>query len=906
MAEENTTGSNQGSTSAGTATLEGPSALAQTPEKPITGSSGGPVDSGGDQAEKSERQDIKGSPGGPAVAEKDVKDKDNDKNKRENKKFNDDEKTLTAIGWQQVSNRSASLEEFFQKAKEKKLDDVQSKLSGVRAGAKKFLGDPTRQLTDPKDERELFQFDTKIIEDWAGKLESDRFILMRCPDELVVYSAAFAIARAPQFNLFEKRELPFGSEAKIQTDVSLEYLCHPQIGSAHTKTLIVVFAYLSDSDSFLQSLPTSPDRVSYFYKLLALNRKVLVVTTPGRLRVAQPQRSMAYTEVDFLPSRLRKRFPDAWKDVEQDLLKQFTKGLWGPKGDVEEFYYRVQVLLEDGSLEAEIRLRNQYVNDANPVTAFHTRQEGPLGEILRDDTPLENAVAFVATYFKRLPAEEFQKVLLKLLGEQSIEITVPGASPGTETMRPKLLRQIWTERRQAILKACNLRPMGSTPPIIEFNPMEIRDRLERDFESHFVFLWEDMYRGVEGTGLLFDSKESVSDAVIRLTARRVKNNLDGYGEEFLSGLILFANGPPKHAVASLDSMRDVLTGLSGSRRHHVISRLGTLLNFLVEEGCDAVVDRGMKALLDAQCQAEALQLLQRLADSRYLEKKIFLLRRIFNESEEKIREAAYRLLFEWALQGGSGSASLLKNVYAWCDGGISPSSHVALQLLVHLCEWGITPSSVEESHPLASALLAADAETRSALISWLLGLETGPGDWQEMEWRVGTALLAFLWIMPRPIPDDFFTSNRFLCACIQITWSVALENVLQERLADLQAGEVCDSFRALAVMDCALALAVDGTTANAPAALQQLAEAVAKMETRKRASVLAHCDAVGQALNECIEMSGDVIGLFGDGATIQAAKTMKERWKTIRYQVRDFRNRVRQSTATAKPARGGN
>jgi hypothetical protein len=394
--------------------------------------------------------------------------------------------------------------------------------------------------------------------------------------------------------------------------------------------------------------------------------------------------------------------------------------------------------------------------------------------------------------------------------------------------------------------------------------------------------------------------------VIRLITRRVKNNLDSYGEEFLPGLILSVDGPSKHADASLERMKELLSGLSGSRRQHIISQLGTLLNFLLEENCDVVVDRGMKALMDAKCHTEALQLLPRLADSRCMEKKMFILRRLFDEGDERIRGDAYRLLFEWALQNGSNSALLLKNVNAWGDGGISQSAHTALQLLVHLCEWGITPSSVEENHPLSSTLLSADPETRSALIGWLLSLETGLGDWQKTEWKVGTALLAFLWIMPRPIPEDFFATHHFLCACVQITWSVAFENRLKERLTDLQAVGQRDSFRALAVIDCAVALAADTAAENNLAVLQHLAEAVAKMEPPKRASILAHCDAVGPALSECIEMASDVISLKEDRATIQAAKTMKERWKTINYRLRDFRNRVRESNAMAKSAGGGN
>lgn len=911
MSEENTSVISPESTNTGPTVTDKAGELPDQAQSPETPGSGAPEgQSGPPEIEKQAKKDA-AVPPGSGSDDKDAKSGYKGLTIKEEKNRRDQEQTpspSSPIEPRRNPGRSLS-KELAQKAKGTSLEEFENKLFQVRSSdSKKFVGNPTRRLIDPRNEGELLQFDATTVEGWVSKLESERFIVMRCPDEFVVYSAAFAAARSPQFNSFAKLELPFGSEAKI-SDVTLDYLCHPQIGSAveigaASGTVIVVFAYLADSDFFLQSLPTSPDRISYFHKALGSNKKILVVTTPGRLRIAQPNRSVSHIDVDFLPSLLRKHFPDTWNVLEQDLLQQFSKGLWGPKGDIEEFYYRVQIFLKNGTLEAEVQLRNQYVNRADPATAFQTRTAGPPAEVLRDDTPLENTVTFVATYFKRLSAADFQTVLLKLLGEQNVEITLPGPNPGAEIIRPKLLRQIWTERRQTVLTSCSLRPTG-LPPVVEFNPIEIRDRLERDFESQFVFLWEDMYRGVESSGLLFDEKESVSDAVMRLTARRFKNNPDAQSDEFLARLILSAGNSAKHAEVGLERMREVFSGLNGSRRQHVMNRLGTLFNFLLEEKCDAVVDRQMKALLDAQCQGEALQLLPRLANSQYLEKKLFVLRRILNEGGESFREAGYRLLLEWALQGGWNSAALLKNVYAWCDGELSPSCHAAMQLLVHVSQWGMTPSSIGETHILASAFLAADPETRSVLIPWLLSLETGPGDWQQAEWKLGTALLAFLWIMPRPIPDDFLTSNHFLCACIQITWSIAFENFLQERLSDLQAQEQRDSFRALAVMDCAVALGADSATENASAVLHQIAESVAKMDPQKRASILAHCDAVAQALNECIEMASDVIGFLGDRKTIQAAKVMRERWTTITYRVRDLRNRVRQSSASARSARGG-
>src|SRR6185312_12359265 len=154
-------------------------------------------------------------------------------------------------------------------------------------------------------------------------------------------------------------------------------------------------------------------------------------------------------------------------DLQRDLEKQFAKGLWGP--DEEEFHQRFRTFLDCGELKSAVDLRNGYMSEADPASAFHTRQDAGSADILRDDMPLENAVAFVATFFRRLPADDFQRVLLKLLGERTVE-ALPA---GTHDPRQRKLRELWSERRQAILKNCRLRMLGAKPPTVQFETEDL-------------------------------------------------------------------------------------------------------------------------------------------------------------------------------------------------------------------------------------------------------------------------------------------------------------------------------------------------------------------------------------------------------------------------------------------------
>ncbi len=801
-----------------------------------------------------------------------------------------------------ASGRRLSSSELQAKAKDANFDEVQKVRAKFRAtGAKPFWGDPTRPLTPISGSLERLEFDEGTVANWTSKLDRHRMLLLRCPDDEVLYFAAHAISDAPQFHSYQVRELTFGNLAKFETDVSFEYLCDSRIGEHHKMNLILVFAYSADSEFFLQSLPESPDQISFAHRLLDDSRKIVVVTTPSRLQTAGFKKPTDewVVSVNFLSCRLRQRFPGAWQTLEHNLEQQFRKGLWG-KEDEEEFCQRVNERLQDGSLLVEVERRG------NPPDALHANRPTLSEEMLGDDKPLENTVAFVATYFKRLPADDFQRVLLKLLGERTLEINIVSSSPGPETTRLKLLRQIWIERRQTILKSCKLRL--NKAKLIEFDQAEVCDVLEEEFESQFVFLFDDLCRIVETTGLLFDQKNNVSEAVMRLITRRIRNNLQGYGEEFLPALVVGADESPKLTEATPENMRAVLSRLPDSRRHHVLNRMASLFNLLLTHESGAAVDRAMKLLLDMGCHSEVLQLLGRVGHPAYREKRVSVVKRILNEGNNELREAVYQLLFRWALQGGSASAALLKNIYSWCDGGNTPSYGDAMQFLVHLCEWAVMEGGPSEGHPLASALTVADAETTSALTKWLFSLEAGPEQWQTPEWKVSTAMLTFLWIMPRPLSNDFLVNNRFLCACVQITWSLAFEDALMQRLADLQHDEVRrDSFRALAVMDCAVAMAGTPGAIGDPSPLRSLAEAVVAMERKTRASILAHCDAVIQSLNECISVASEVTTHFAEGReSVMATNGMKKRWRTIGDGLKEFRSRIRQSSLLTKSARGGN
>jgi hypothetical protein len=656
--------------------------------------------------------------------------------------------------------------------------------------------------------------------------------------------------------------------------------------------------------------------------------RIIVLVTPESLRAAKLpvpfDEDYAVPPVDFLPPLLNAKFPQTAGQLIHDLRQQFEKKLWGDND--EEFHKTVRSFLRGGQLEAEVESRRQFMDQRDPKAALMLRQSELSRDMLGDDTPLENTVIFVATYFEELSAHDFRRVLLALLGDRAVEVPVakpapdPSAPPNSTPVaqiQSKPLREIWNKERSNILQKCRLRVLEGNPAVVSFEPADLRKVVKKRFESEFFFVFDELCDRVMTACLLFDDKERVSECVVRLLASRIKNDPSGYGQTFLSAVI-FPLCPDLDArqQGTPESLRTALNRLSDERRYDLLNRLANLLNALVEDQAFAPVEGLLKTFIDLGRHDDALQLLRRIIHPSFLSRRVEVLKRIVNEGSAEIRDKVARHLTHWAKKAGSRIVLLLQALHQWSDGSNRPSAAVAAEFFAQFCASCVLPPATWKDQQIATALSMAEPEAFQEIACWLLspdGMPPGDREVEEsLEWLLDVGLdpeelryipaliTTFLWIMPRGSGDNdvLFTilNNAALSEAILLWWFSSYEQGLTAALPGLAPPHIyASTLRSTLVADCAIALRSQSGPQDYEA-LNRLAAAVARLERNERTTLLAHWAAMASALADCLTIPR--APRFAVQAESRAArKQLIERWTAMRSGLIDFRARVLSAVA---------
>jgi hypothetical protein len=665
-------------------------------------------------------------------------------------------------------------------------------------------------------------------------------------------------------------------------------------------------------------------------KLKRDSLRILFLTTPERLKEAGLtipfDEDYAVPPVDFLPPLLNAKFPQPTADqLIHDLRQQFVKKLWGDTED--EFHKTLRVLLRsEKRLEAEVENRRQFMNQRDPKGALLLQQSELSRDLLADDTPLENTVIFVATYFEELPAHDFRRVLLALLGDRTVDVPVvrpapdPSAQPNSTPLastQSKSLRELWNKEQNGILKKCRLRVLEGSPAVVSFEPADLRKVVQKRFESEFFFVFDELCDRVLTASLLFDHQERVSECVVRLIAGRIKNDPSGYGQTFLRSLVLplYPDWNARQKMA--EDLRAALNGLSDERRYDLLNRLASLLNVLVEDQVFAPVEGMLKTFIDLGRHDDALQLLRRIIHPSFLSRRVEVLKRIVNEGSAEIRDKTARHLTHWAQKAGSRIVPLLQAVHQWCDRSNRPSAAVAAEFFAQFSASCVLPPATWKDQQIATALSLAEPEAFQDIASWLLSLGSVSWDYREveesLEWLLHAGLspeelryipaliTTYLWIMPRASGSNnvFFTilSNAPLSEAILLWWFSSYEQALTAALPGLAPPHIyASTLRATLIADCAIALPSQSNGPQDHAVLDRLAAAMARLERSERTTLLAHWAAMASALSDCLTIPRSP--RFALQAEISVArKQLIDRWTAMRSGLIDFRARVLSAVA---------
>jgi hypothetical protein len=812
---------------------------------------------------------------------------------------------------------------------DKEQSEIIQKTKSVWVGHSKLQIMAT-EFNDPTEPLNECEFPVPLgseVHEWVRELTERKILLLQCVDENVLISAAHEIAKADIFKSWECRALKFGSWKKRpqDPDPAMKDLFDDRMTKRGSR-LIVVFGHRRGSEDFLKELPQR-DEITDMRKLNESLRIVLLATPKRLLAAGLPvpfDEDYAVPPVDFLPPLLNAKFPQTASQLIHDLRQQFEKHLWGDTD--EEFHKTLRSFLRGGQLEAEIENRRQFMEQRDPKAALMLSQSELSRDMLGDDTPLENTVIFVATYFEELPAHDFRRVLLALLGDRTIEVPVarpapdPSAPPNSTPLaltQSKSLREIWNKEQSAILKKCRLRVLEGNPAVVGFEPADLRKVVKKRFESEFFFVFDELCERVMAACLLFDDKERVSECVVRLLAGGIKNDPSGYGQTFL-GAVIFPLCPDldAHQQGTPERLRTALNRLSDERRYDLLNRLANLLNALVEDQAFAPVEGVLKTFIDLGRHDDALQLLRRIIHPSFLSRRVEILKRIVNEGSAEIRDKVARHLTHWAKKAGSRIVLMLQALHQWSDGSNRPSSAVAAEFFAQFCASCVLPPATWKDQQIAMALSVAEPEAFHEIASWLLSPDGMSSDDREveesLEWLLNVGLdpeelhyipaliTTFLWIMPRGSGDDdvLFTilSNAALSESILVWWFGSYEQALTAALPGLAPPHIyASTLRATLVADCAIALRGQSSGPQDHKVLDRMAAAVARLERNERITLLAHWAAMASALANCLVIPRSP--RFAVQESSAARKQLIERWTAMRTGLIDFRARVLSAVA---------
>lgn len=721
-------------------------------------------------------------------------------------------------------------------------------------GARSFK-DPTRELSPAVES--LLSFEAAIVEQWRTKLQQRPFLLLTSEVEPLLYSAAHALkAVVPGW---APRELMFGTHGQLGSSLPiLDSFRRPDFGGERLDAegfLIFAFAYQSGSDVFLNDLPLSNDVVARWVHALGGSRAVVALATPQCVHAARRPRllEMSYAvHLDFVGPCVREHRADASADLLDEVRRQCRLRLWG-SNDTESFA-RLSSALQNGSFDAECdarRARRSLVPGAStcspnePLELFK----------LTDDTPIEAAVLFVATHFKRLRVAEFTDLVSALL-EGTAE-PQPASAPGPSNavaaapvVPPRLLRDVWMQQRKRTMERCRVRTQIGQPPTVGFEDPLLREPMRQSFATDDYPFFDDLCRRMDRAGWIFHPSESVRDDAVGLTSKRIQDDPAGYGRHCIAALQASVVERATAAGASADPW--AFAAWPEVERRTTLDGLSALLTRLIEDGASAAASALLTAFLDRHRHEELLLLLPRVEPIAFTAERLAAYRRLVDEGAADVRAAAARSLRRLLSGGGARSATAFAGLRAWDDGSVAPHREVALMLLRDLMTAALSARETPVVHPIVSALVASEPADASALIAWIAKQESGDHLQDLPGLKFGVILfLAYLWILPRPRPDEALEEGSPVWMELQGEWLGDFISTASTLAPPGDATPFHDTLAAMALVDCVATMQASDASLDADsrdALVNAIRRIAAALSSARRRGMHAQWRALDHAL----------------------------------------------------------
>ncbi len=489
-----------------------------------------------------------------------------------------------------------------------KAEKVISDETAVRQGKEKWASSSFNDFEEytPANNNKL-KLEPDQIECWTKRLKSERVLLLQSEDWQVLRAAADALFDLPELGgrarWAKASETTFGAWLNPSPK-------HEQSLNPSSKQLLIVQAYEDQALSYLNSLPEDPTDVQKLLK--EQEKRVLILTKPKDL--AETKRFFNYAEkiIPYEEVHLKLKFPEQYKQLARDIRQLKEEKHWG-QDELSSLSYIMQFLRED-CIEEEIRRRSDASWNLGREKLSH----------IQDQAPLENTVKFVAAYFCSLSdkdpfsPQDFNRVVSKLLGNQTIEIKMSSDAPDNKSNIMVLKRRLlddWNDRQQKIIHDCGLKSQSTPEGInVVFRQPDDRDALRKDFQSIFYWTFDDLYRRSLSAGLLFDDSRMVRQGMIDAILSRSEAEVQTFRKSILPEVLAFF-----HPVSDISApLADTLQRLSTQNTRAMRDGLFELLEKLIfasprgsEEGA-SLAFQILSDLLLHKCPEDAWRLTNRL------------------------------------------------------------------------------------------------------------------------------------------------------------------------------------------------------------------------------------------------------------------------------------------------------
>jgi hypothetical protein len=208
-------------------------------------------------------------------------------------------------------------------------------------------------------------------------------------------------------------------------------------------------------------------------------------------------------------------------------------------------------------LQKELETRQQIAQSEQDDTSTEIEQIS-LKSFFSEETPIENAMLYAATFFPKLSAIDFQSIVSSLLKGQLIEIkntrqetANDGTQKTVEIVAHKDLVEVWNEsfcKPNTLLEKCylELRRDGYTQ-YIDFVSPNLRNRLLDFFENKHPFYVEGMLKNIEELSF-FDSSSEISERVAIILSEVIVYQSNRYQPDWLIHIIEEVKSGTKSSV----------------------------------------------------------------------------------------------------------------------------------------------------------------------------------------------------------------------------------------------------------------------------------------------------------------------------------------------------------------------